>query len=141
MCHRLCSVIAVLLALTTTVTASNPPQAKPSDAEIKKLIVGKWAQEIEGGNGVKVKGTTTYKRDGTFVGEATIAVAGQSIHIALEGTWKVQDGVIAETVEKSNSPAVSKGQVSKDQVLSISQRSMERKDDQGKRTVQTRVGD
>jgi hypothetical protein len=141
MCHRFCSVVAVLLALTTAVVAADPQQGKPSDAEIKRLIVGKWAQEIDGDNGIKVKGTTTYRRDGTFTGEAAFSVAGQTIRIALEGTWKVQDGVISETVEKSNSPAVSKGQVQKDHVLSISQRTLERKDEQGKRTVQTRVGD
>src|SRR4051812_10555728 len=117
--YRLCSVVAVVLVIApAALAAGQPPQGKPSDADIRRLIVGKWAQEIQTDQGITVKGTTTYRRDGTFTGDAEFSVAGQTIRIALEGTWKVADGVIAETVEKSNSPAVAKGQVSKDQVVS-----------------------
>jgi hypothetical protein len=142
MCNRLSSVVTVILALApAALAAGDPPlQGKPSDADIRRLIVGKWAQEIKSDNGVTVKGTTTYKSDGTFTADATFSVGGQDIRITLEGTWKVADGVIAETIQKSSFPGVPSGQTSKDHVLSISQKSLERKDEQGKRTTQTRVG-
>ena len=110
------------------------------EAQGDKYVVGKWAQEIKTEQGLTIKGTTSYKQDGTFAGDATLSLGGQNIRIAIEGTWKVADGVIAETIEKSNFQGVPQGHVSKDTVLSISQKTLERKDEQGKRSVQTRVG-
>jgi hypothetical protein len=88
-----------------------------------------------------LKATTAYKGDGTFAGEATVELPGQTRRLALSGTWKVESGDLTETIDKSEPPVVAKGTVSKDAVLSISKTTLRRKTKEGKVVEQKRVGD
>jgi hypothetical protein len=132
-------VAACLLALAPTAIAADPKL--PSDAEIRALLVGKWVQQKKGPGGAVAKGSTTFKKDGTFAGEATITVNGQTITVTVSGTWKVVNGTLIETIEKSNVPTLSKGQVSKDKVLAISRKALKLKTEDGQESEQTRAGD
>jgi hypothetical protein len=129
----------VVVTYLGSARADDPP--KPSDAEIRKLLVGKWSQEETLPNGAKGKATTTYKGDGTFSGEGTIEFQGQTLRITASGTWKVEGGDLSETIDKSEPAVAPKGAVSKDAVLSISKTVLRRRTKEGKVIEQKRVGD
>jgi hypothetical protein len=139
--RRLLPCVAVcLFALAPAARAEDPKP--PSDAQIKALLIGKWVQEIPGQGGAVGKGYTTYKKDGTFIGKATATVNGQTLFtINLSGTWKVADGTIIETVEKSDDPRVPTGKVSRDKVLAISKKVLKVRTEKGEVSALTRVTD
>jgi hypothetical protein len=132
-------IISLAVAYVGSARADDPP--KQSDAEIRKLLIGRWSEEMTLPNGAKGKATTTYKDDGTFAGEATFELQGQTRRIALSGTWKVEGGTLIETIDKCEPPVAPKGTVSKDAVLSISKTTLRRKTKEGKVVEQKRVGD
>src|SRR5262245_46299014 len=94
-----------ILSLTMTCLLALVARAAeaPPDAEIEKLIVGKWYEEASE-NGLDIKATTTYKKDGTLSGEATMTNGDRTLKLSVTGTWKVADGKITETVEKVEPP-------------------------------------
>jgi hypothetical protein len=130
--------LSVIVASTGTARADGPP--KHSDAEIKKLAVGKWSQEETHPNGIKAKGTTTYKQDGTFEGSAVAEFQGQTVRVRVSGTWKVENGMLTETIKKTD-PASMPKETSTDKVLSISKTLLKRKTEKGKVIEQKRVKD
>jgi hypothetical protein len=142
------SKLALTLFLFASVTVAgsvsgrDDPQKKPSDSEIKKLLIGKWGVD-ENENGVKIKGVENYKDDGTIEAEATIDDGkNPPLKIVLSGTWKLMDGVIVSTVTKTNVPKViPEGFVSKDTVLKISDKELTVKSEMGKEKTQKRVSE
>lgn len=140
-------VVGVLLLLSSGVlagraTGGEDPPKKLTDAEIRKLLVGKWAVEEGAGKGPKLKGMTHYKADGTFEGEATLEGGGKSLKITVSGTWKVMDGMIVDTVTKTSAPElIKKGHVSKDRVLSIDDKVLRYKTETGKESARKRIKD
>src|SRR5262249_5798815 len=143
MCNRLIGsatlVVCVLWGLSGTAGDKKPP--KQTDEEIVKLLVGKWSAEGTNDKGVKYKGTNHYKKDGTVTAQGTIEIADKSIEILVSGTWKVDKGVLIETVEKSEPPILKKGQVSKDLVLSIDDKVLKLKTEKGTEIIRKRVLD
>lgn len=128
----------VFVACTASAPAGDPP--RQSDAEIRKLAVGKWYQEESLPNGIKAKGTTTYKQDGTFSGSATAEFQGQTVRVRVSGTWTVENGMLTETIKESD-PATMPKDKSTDKILSISKTQLKRKNDKGKVIEQKRLKD
>lgn len=113
---------------------------KLTDEQISKLLVGKWLVDLDEGKGVKIKGSTTYKKDGTVDAEATIELGDKSIKMVLAGTWKVKDGVIISTVTKTNNPEIVKeGLTTKDKVVSIDDKSLKYTSEDGKERTDKRA--
>lgn len=81
-----------------------PSGLKLSDAEIARLLIGKW----QGSDPVTgVTGTLLYLKDGTFKGEGTVTLAdGDKIRFQAEGKWKVSEGALYFTITKSTRPGV-----------------------------------
>jgi hypothetical protein len=78
--------------------------AVPADAEIMRLLVGKWkgTDSVTG-----TTGTIDYAKDGTFKGEGTVPLSGgKSVEFQVEGTWQVKDGAIHFKIKKSTRPGV-----------------------------------
>ena len=118
-------------------TVQSDEKSELTDARIKERLIGKWYGEEGGG---KVKGTTEYKNDGTFEGEASLEVGDQKLKIEVSGKWKVSEGHIVATVESSNPPgAIPPGRTTKDQVLSIDEKELKYKTEKGKVSVRKRV--
>lgn len=118
------------------------PPKKLTDAEISKLLIGKWVVEDGTEKGPRIKGTNHYKEDGVLDTEATIEANGKTIKVTLSGNWKVKDGIIVATVTKTSTPELIKeGHVSKDQVISIDDKMLKYKSEKGKESVRKRVKD
>src|SRR5262245_19624372 len=94
------SLKAIAYILIATITAQSAP---PTEGVIAKLIVGKWFQE-EAVNGVTIKSTTTYHKDGVLSGEAVLTKGGRSLYISIKGTWRVEGSKLIEVVEKVTPP-------------------------------------
>jgi hypothetical protein len=140
-----CVIVGVLLlfgsgALAGWAAGREDPPKKLTDAEISKLLVGKWAVEEGAEKGPKIKGANHYKKDGTIEAEATIEAGGETLKVTLSGTWKVMDGLIIATVTKTSAPELIKeGHVSKDQVISIDDKMLRYKTERGKESTRKRV--
>ncbi len=141
--QRIVLVIPVLLAfgmLPSSAIGREDPPKKLTDEQISKLLVGKWAAEEGGEKGPKVKGTTYYKKDGTYEAEGKITNGEKSLSITFSGTWKVVDGMIVGRMTKSYIPELLKeGKVYKDQVLSIDDKILKFKTEDGKESVRKRI--
>jgi hypothetical protein len=137
-----CSVLFALASpfLSAGLLPADEPPKKLSDAEITKLIVGKWSEEIKEEN-VTGKGITIYKKDGTFSADGMLMAKGKTITIKGTGTWKVSDGVLIETIETVDPPVKKKGDMTKDKVLSITAKMMKVRTESGREVVKTRVSD
>ena len=109
---------ATVLFLIATTTAQAEP---PTEAELAKLIVGKWTEE-EVVNGLTIKDTTTYQRGGvkTVEAVATKEGVGFSLIISASGKWKVSGSKLTEIIEKAEPPrAMHTGQETTDEILEI----------------------
>jgi hypothetical protein len=140
---QLLTAIFVTMAVTGWLYAFEDPPKKQSDEEVNKLLVGKWiVDEGDGQKEPKIKGSVTYKKDGTVEVEATLDFGKESLKIILEGTWKVKDGVITATVTKTSHPELIKeGHVSKDKLISVSDKELKYKDEMGKEKLHKRMKD
>ena len=100
---------------TTVLMAAGPP---PPDAEIEKLIVGKWFQESFEGD-LRIKGTITYQTNGTFLSEGSITTGGQELIVIATGKWSVNNATVTETLEASDLPGADSGTQSTDAIIEI----------------------
>ena len=131
--------IATALTLCAPVIAQTAP---PAEAEIAKLIVGKWTQE-EVINGATIKATTTYQKDGSLSGEAVIAKDGRTLNISVTGTWRISGSNLIEFVEKGTPPQAvpAGGKETTDEVLEINDNILRYKTDKGEERTKTRAID
>jgi hypothetical protein len=138
----ICCFVAALIPAGNTVAVADPPK-KQTDEEINKLLVGKWiVDEGDGQKEPKIKGVVQYKKDGTVEAEATVEIKNETVKVVISGTWKVADGVVTETVTKSNVPELIKeGLVTKDKVISVDDKEYKYKDDMGKEKSHKRKKD
>jgi hypothetical protein len=97
-------ILSTPMALIGWANAHADTQRKLTDAEISKLLVGKWAVEEGDEKGPKIKGLNHYKKNGTLDATGTLTVGEKSLKIVLSRTWKVSDGLIIARVTKSNVP-------------------------------------
>lgn len=73
---------------------------KPSDGDIARLLVGKWASPAAAKEG---SGTIRYRDDGTYAAEGTTRAGGEDVRVSFEGIWKVSGGEVLMEITKSNS--------------------------------------
>jgi hypothetical protein len=130
----------LVLALVGTPGRTQEPAQKLTDAEITKLLVGKWYEERKE-EGREIKATNTFRQDGTFSAEINVKLPDQTFKVSVTGTWKVMNGVLIETIETSDPPVIKKGQVSKDQVLSFTDKEYRYKSEFGGEHIKKRVAD
>jgi hypothetical protein len=110
----------------------------PSETEIAKLIAGKWYQ-VEVINDISTKATTTFRKDGTFSGEAMMTKGERTLKLTVTGTWKVAGSKLIETIEKSEPPGIPSGKQSTDEVLEINEKTFRYRTEEGKERTATRV--
>ena len=93
----------VTLALVSTVALSGcshtfGQETKPSEAEITKLLPGKWVSEL---NTPKVSGNleSAFVKDGTYTLKGNIKKGDKEIQIDEDGTWKVTENLLVLTAK------------------------------------------
>jgi hypothetical protein len=93
----------VALALVSTVALSGVPHAfgeekKPNEAEITKLLPGKWVSEV---NTPKVSGKveSAFGKDGTYSLKGTLKMGDKEVPIDERGKWKVTENRLVLTPE------------------------------------------
>ena len=91
----------VTLALVNTVALSGASHAfgqenKPSEAEIAKLLPGKWVGEV---NTPKVSGEleSAFVKDGTYTLKGKLKMGDKEIPIDEAGTWEVIENLLVLT--------------------------------------------
>ena len=91
----------VTLALVSTVALSGASHAfgqekKPSEAEITKLLPGKWVSKL---NTPKVSGKleSAFVKDGTYTLKGKLKMGDKEIPIDEAGTWKVTENRLVLT--------------------------------------------
>src|SRR5271156_6261778 len=91
----------VTLALVSTVALSGASHAfgqetKPSEAEITKLLPGKWVSEL---NTPKVSGKleSAFAKDGAYTLKGKLKMGDKEIPIDEDGTWKVTENRLVLT--------------------------------------------
>jgi hypothetical protein len=143
--NRSLGVVFIFAAMTLAgwVSAREEPPKKQTDEEIGKLLVGKWIiDEGDGQKEPKIKGSIVYKKDNTVNLEATLDFGKETLKIILEGTWKVKDGVIIATVTKTSHPEhIKEGHVSRDILISVTEKELKYKDEMGKEKLHKRTKD
>lgn len=91
-----------------------------SDSNMEKALIGSWDNKKVTPEGIVFEGRTTFIKGGiqNFTGTAT--KNGESIPIVASGTWKVKDGQLHYTVDRSNIPQViPNGFTSADKIVSV----------------------
>lgn len=131
---------ALLLAAVIHGEAVGDAGKKLTDAEISKRLVGRWKDERKV-NDLELKGLDEFKKDGTFKSQGTFTKGDRSLKVTVTGTWKIKDGVLVEVIETCDPPALKKGQESKDQVLSISDKEVKLKNEGGEEYVKVRLAE
>ena len=104
---------AMLLAACCAILITQESTTKLSDAEIAKLVVGKWSQDRKFKE-TEIKATQMFFKDGTFKSQGTLKTGEDVQKLAFTGTWKVSDGFLIQVIETSDPPTLKKGHVSKD---------------------------
>src|SRR5205807_7568245 len=91
----------VTSVLVSTVALSVAPhafgqEAKPSEAEITKLLPGKWVSEVDTPK-VTGKVESSFVKDGTYTLKGKLKMGDKEIPIDEAGTWKVTDNRLVLT--------------------------------------------
>lgn len=96
--------VSIVFAAALPGNADDPKDPKrPSDAQIKLLLIGKW----EGADlATGVTGTIRYAKDGTFSADGLVPIGNKKVEINTVGTWSVSGGSILSTVTKSSRPRI-----------------------------------
>jgi hypothetical protein len=142
--YRFCiPVVPVLLLGWAVVSATGQHARKPSDADLTRLLVGKWTAD-EKMDALRMKGSASYNKDGTFKGEMQLEIEvdgiKESAKIMVAGTWKVVDGAIETTVTESSEPQLSPlGATSKETVVAIDDTTVRTKTEKFKAITWKRV--
>jgi hypothetical protein len=127
---RLSFVFICVLGLPSVTLAEEP--RKLSDAEIKKLMVGKWEDSARFGN-ITIHTLENFKADGVVEREDTIN-GTQKLHV--KSSWEIKDGVLITVVLEG---AVGKGTTVKGKVVSIDDKTQKLEMEAGAEITKTRV--
>jgi hypothetical protein len=135
------ALFAVLSLGLASVRAAEKGEERPSDAEIRRKLVGNWHIEVVKTN-ISGSSSDTFESNGTFKSAAEFSAGQPAAHISIsvEGTWEVKDGVLKETVTKSSNaqfPPV--GLVTKDKVLRMDDKEFVYEDERGEIHTNKRV--
>src|SRR5437870_12782441 len=97
---RRCAILLMLLPVCCAILSAqdaNKPK-RPTDAEISKLVVGKWKQDRKIKE-TEIKATDDFFKDGTCKSQGTLKRGDEIIKVAMTGTWKISDGLLIQVIE------------------------------------------
>jgi hypothetical protein len=125
--------------LALSLFGDQPP--RPNDAELTRLLVGRWAAESSGGKGPAVKGAVWLRADGTFEAEGELGSGKHAAKAKASGRWAVAGGTLTATLEKCSPPLLLKGHAHKEEVLSVTDKEWRARTEGGKEAVRARLPD
>jgi len=123
--------LATTLICLSTVLGHQLP-----DAQLEKLLVGKWQHTDS-----PTKAFTEYRDDGTFVGDGSIEQLGELVKIRVWGRWKIEDGAVVEVIDKCQPAGIPIGTTLYDSVLQLNAKTFRYRTEQGIERAKTRLLD
>jgi uncharacterized protein (TIGR03066 family) len=120
---------------------AEPAQQEATQKEqpvAEKQILGKWhtRQEHPGG---KVAGAIDYKEDKTFSLTGILSQDGEERAFTASGTWKLEGRKLTSTIKESDLEALQVGEATTDEIISVSEKEMKLKDEDGEVEMYTRT--
>src|SRR5262249_30767846 len=91
------TVIALCVLLASPAIRADGPKKEQTDEEIRRLLVGRWLGEMPGASREFSRGSTFYKKDGTFEARGRPDRAGVRPLTLFFGTWRVNNGWLDES--------------------------------------------
>ena len=80
-------VTSAALLIACTIVIAQETTKRPSDAEITKLVVGKWSQNQKLKT-VEIKAKDHFFNDGTWKSQGTLTIGDKVVKLTMTGTWK-----------------------------------------------------
>ena len=106
--------------LSIFVPTANPQDKPLQDDYIRKLLIGKWVQQIKPEKGLTKSIVWIFKKDNTCACQAKIVLETmQTIEANTAGTWKLTKGKIETTITESVGPGPKVGEIETARVISI----------------------
>lgn len=107
------------------------PPAVPEGEALRKMVVGVWKFKIAD-KLIKGSGLSEYKADGTMTSKGTFEILGEKVPVDVEGKWKIEGGKLTVEVTKTNDPEMfAVGEKTSDEILSIDDKTMRYRDEDG----------
>lgn len=85
----------ILILISCNVFASE--KTSLPDSKISELIIGKWHLTLSDEN-MKLDTVDEYLPGGKMVQKGKLTVSGQDLDVALEATWKIENGKLISTL-------------------------------------------
>lgn len=114
---------------------------KATDEELSAALVGKWQVQFEDPE-TKFKsiGWTVYAKNGLAASRSITKIGDKEVNIVLQAKWTIVNGVLTTTVTQSSDPKLVKvASVTKDRIVSLSQKKFQYIDREGKTITEIRV--
>ena len=80
------------------------PHLPLDDATLRKMVVGSWVIDVHRAGGISVTGECSFRSDGTYSSCQRFVGTGESRELVMDGTWKIQDGMLFETATNTSAP-------------------------------------
>ncbi len=115
--------------------------AGADDNAITKQLLGRWTTCVTGGSSTEPDGSICYADGGAFTAEGQVALGGgEKADVRIEGTWKVDGGMIVHTVTKSSHPGLAPvGGSLREKIISIDEKTLTVKRGVGKERERKRM--
>jgi hypothetical protein len=82
------------------------PHLPLDDATLRKMVVGSWVIDVHRAGGISVTGECSFRSNGTYSSRQRIIGTGEPQELAMDGTWKIQDGMLFETTTNTSAPSL-----------------------------------
>lgn len=80
------------------------PHLPLDDATLRKMVVGSWVIDVHRAGGISVTGECSFRSVGTYSSRQRIIGTGEPRELAMDGTWKIQEGTLFETATNTSAP-------------------------------------
>lgn len=134
--------IFMIICFAILSMAFNLHAEPPNDTTASQLLVGTWSVPEELTTDVVLAGGYTLNADGSFISYGLILLDGERVRIDVEGTWKVKNGILVEEITKSSNPIFPPiGTITRDTILSVTDKEFRYQTENGKVTYEIRATD
>jgi len=123
--------IAVTVVAISLFTMAAAAPWQPNDTAFRQKLAGTWLVDKVTASGVSLKGTIAYAANGSFIAKITVVTDSNKGDIQYEGTWTLNDGVLVETITKSDSKLAPQGTVTRRKLTQVDDHLMVYQTDKG----------
>jgi hypothetical protein len=133
---------AIPTFLATIFFASWLSAAPPADSKAAKLMLGSWSVPVEQYGGNIKAGGYAFQANGNFTSFTVLPTQRQDLRVDVEGRWSIKDGILIETITKSNQPDIVRpGLTTRDTLLAVTEKEYRFREENGKIRYRLRSSD